>query len=211
MAHILITSGPTREYLDPVRYLTNASSGRMGAALAAAAIELGHRVSIVSGPVETVYPSEAEVIAVTTTEQMAHECLRLFPRCDGMIAAAAPCDYRPKTVAQRKLQKTGDGLMLELVETTDIVAAVAAERHEQWIVAFALETHEAHAHALEKLRRKNCDLICVNGPSAIQSSATEVTILDRSGTAIVQLTGQKTEVARGILEVIEQRLVESRR
>jgi len=99
MASILITSGPTRQYLDPVRYLTNASSGRMGAALAAAALRRGHRAVVVAGPSEVDYPPECELHRVETTEQMLETCLRLFRSCDGLIAAAAPCDYRPTTIA----------------------------------------------------------------------------------------------------------------
>jgi phosphopantothenoylcysteine decarboxylase / phosphopantothenate---cysteine ligase len=128
MPHILITSGPTRQYLDPVRYLSNASSGRMGAALAAAAIEMGHRVTIVSGPVDVEYPAEAEVISVTSTDEMLAACRKVFPDCDGLIAAAAPCDYRPTEVASQKIHKSGGPLRLELVQTPDIVATLADER-----------------------------------------------------------------------------------
>ncbi len=94
MARILITSGPTRQYLDPVRYLTNASSGRMGAALANAALELGHEVVIVSGPVQVVYPSAARIVPVISTEEMLAAVQTEFPTCQGVIGAAAPCDYR---------------------------------------------------------------------------------------------------------------------
>ena len=128
MSRILITSGPTRQYLDPVRYLTNASSGRMGAALAAAAIEAGHQVVVVSGPVEVAYPAEAEVISVVSTEEMLAACRKVFPTCDGLIAVAAPCDYRPVAVATQKIRKTGGPLRLELVETPDVVAELAAQR-----------------------------------------------------------------------------------
>ena len=105
MAHILLTSGPTRQYLDPVRYLTNGSSGRMGRALAAAAIELGHDVTIVSGPVAIEYPPAAKVHPVISTEELLEACQRLFPQCDGAIGAAAPCDYRPRKVAERQARQ----------------------------------------------------------------------------------------------------------
>ena len=107
MSRILITSGPTRQYLDPVRYLTNASSGRMGAALAAAAVEAGHQVVVVSGPVEVAYPAEAEVISVVSTEEMLAACRKVFPDCDGLIAVAAPCDYRPVAVARAENPQDG--------------------------------------------------------------------------------------------------------
>src|SRR5262245_29673595 len=107
MARILITSGPTRQYLDPVRYLTNASSGRMGRALAEAALAFGHDVTVVSGPVTIDYPSRAEVRSVISTEELLATCQELFPACDGVIGAAAPCDYRPIRVAEHKIAKTG--------------------------------------------------------------------------------------------------------
>ncbi len=128
MSRILLTSGPTRQYLDPVRYLSNGSSGRMGKALAEAALEAGHEVVIVSGPVEVRYPQTAQVLPVVSTEEMLDFCLRLFPDCDGLIAAAAPCDYRPKVVAAEKIRKTGGALDVQFVETPDIVARLAQLR-----------------------------------------------------------------------------------
>ena len=117
MAHILITSGPTRQYLDPVRYLTNASSGRMGTALANAALEQGHQVTIVSGPVEVDYPDDAKIIRVMTTLEMMDAAAQVFQKADGLIGAAAPCDYMPRKVEESKLSKTGQPLQLELIET----------------------------------------------------------------------------------------------
>src|SRR5688572_22327692 len=119
MARILITSGPTRQYLDPVRYLTNASSGRMGAALATAALALGHSVTIISGPVEVAYPADAKVIGVLSTEEMLEASRTAFELCDGLIGAAAPCDYRPERVEPHKIAKTGEPLLLRLLETED--------------------------------------------------------------------------------------------
>ena len=208
MAHILITSGPTRQYLDPVRYLSNASSGRMGAALAAAAIEAGHRVTIVSGPVSVEYPSAAEVISVVSTEEMLAACRKVFPLCDGLIAAAAPCDYRPANVAAQKIHKTGEPLRLELVETPDIVATLAAEKGGRWIVAFALESEDARARAMQKLERKNCDLIVVNGPKALDAADTSVELLDRDGRVLGDFSGSKSDVAHDLLGVIQRRLIE---
>jgi phosphopantothenoylcysteine decarboxylase / phosphopantothenate---cysteine ligase len=209
MSRILITSGPTRQYLDPVRYLTNASSGRMGSALAAAALAAGHQAVMVSGPVNVDYPTGAEVYPVVSTEEMLAECLRLFPDCDGLIAAAAPCDYRPETVARHKIRKTAEPLELRLVETPDIVAALAEMRTRQWIVAFALETEDAHLRAMQKLERKSCDLIVVNGPETIHSPTARIEILDPTGTSAASFSGTKEEVSHGILSVIESRLIKS--
>jgi phosphopantothenoylcysteine decarboxylase/phosphopantothenate--cysteine ligase len=207
MARILITSGPTREYLDPVRYLSNASSGRMGRALAAAAMAAGHEVLIVSGPVEVDYPEGAEVIRVVTTQEMLDACLAALPRCDGMIGVAAPCDYRPAKVATQKLSKTGRSLRLELVETPDIVAALAAQKTSQWIVAFALETEDGRTRALKKLYEKHCDLIVLNGPEAIRSEQTEVEVLAPGGSVLASLSGAKGQVAKGVFRIIQERLI----
>src|SRR5215475_3628789 len=126
MARILITSGPTRQFLDPVRYLSNASSGRMGCALTEAAIARGHEVIVVSGPVEIDYPEAAEIIRVISTEEMLAACQEIFPRCGGLIGVAAPCDYRPVKVESQKIHRTGGPLALELHETPDIVATLGA-------------------------------------------------------------------------------------
>ena len=207
MSRILITSGPTRQYLDPVRYLTNASSGRMGAALAAAVIERGHEAVVVSGPVEISYPQQAEIVSVQSTEDMLEACLKIFPACDGLIAAAAPCDYRPVTVARHKIRKTGDPLKLQLVETPDVVATLGAAKIAQWMVAFALETEDPRMRAMQKLERKNCDLIVVNGPRAVHALDTQVEILDASGRVAAAFTGGKLEVARQIFRLIEEHLI----
>jgi phosphopantothenoylcysteine decarboxylase/phosphopantothenate--cysteine ligase len=209
MVRILLTSGPTRQYLDPVRYLSNASSGRMGAALAEAAIEAGHQVTIVSGPVEIDYPAAAEVLRVVSTEEMLEACRSLWPRCDGLIGAAAPCDYRPRQVAPQKLSKTGGPRVLDLVETPDILATLAAEKTSQWMVAFALETEDARLRAMQKLARKKCDLIVLNGPTAIQAADTRVEIIDRAGDVVGQFAGSKLEVARGIFRVLGEKLISS--
>ncbi len=208
MARILITSGPTRQYLDPVRYLTNSSSGRMGRALAAAALTLGHEVVIVTGPVAIDYPPEAEVHNVVTTDDLLAACQRLFPECDGVIGAAAPCDYMPRKVADHKLAKTGQPLLLELVETPDVMATLgAAKRPGQWLVGFALETDDQRFRALTKLIKKSCDLIVLNGPSAIDAADNQVEILDAEGAVALSAAGSKTEVAREILKVIQKRLI----
>jgi phosphopantothenoylcysteine decarboxylase/phosphopantothenate--cysteine ligase len=211
VAHILITSGPTRQYLDPVRYLTNASSGRMGRGLAIAALELGHRVTIVSGPVEVAYPAEANVVRVVSTEEMLEASRRVFLNCDGLIGAAAPCDYRPRRVAENKISKTGEPLLLELVETPDIVATLALEKTaHQWVVGFALETEDPRIRAIAKLERKSCDLIVSNGPEAMNALENQVEVINRAGKVLESLAGDKQFVARGILRVIQATLIEGK-
>lgn len=207
MARILITSGPTRQYLDPVRYLTNASSGRMGQALAAAALARGHAVVVVSGPVAIDYPPRAEVRRVISTEEMLAACQELFPACDGVIGAAAPCDYRPVRVEPHKIAKTGQPLVLHLVETPDIMATLGAgKRPDQWLVGFALETDDQRFRALTKLERKSCDLMVLNGPAAIDAEQTQVEVLDRAGRVLARLAGSKRQVAEGLLALIDAEL-----
>ncbi|QDV14870.1 Coenzyme A biosynthesis bifunctional protein CoaBC [Rosistilla oblonga] len=208
MAKILITSGPTRQYLDPVRYLTNASSGRMGAALAQAALDLGHQVVVVSGPVSVTYPAAAEVIDVLTTQEMLEVAHREFQQCDGAIGAAAPCDYQPQQVETEKISKTGKPLQLNLVETPDVVATLGErKRSDQWVVGFALETQDRHFRAIVKLEKKHCDLMVSNGPEAIDSAENQVDLIDAEGQLLEQISGSKLDVARGILKVIDARLI----
>ena len=211
MARILITSGPTRQYLDPVRYLTNASSGRMGRALAAAAISMGHEVVVVSGPVAIDYPPEARVIPVITTEEMLDACRQQFGSCDGIIGVAAPCDYRPKAVRDQKIMKTGGPLTLELHETPDIIATIGLDKADKWVVGFALETDDQHFRAITKLEKKRCNLIVLNGPAAIDSNEIAVEIINHDGHVVRQIRGRKDDVGMEIMQVIQQQLIAKRR
>src|SRR3954471_8478422 len=179
LARILITSGPTRQFIDPVRYLTNASSGRMGRALAEAALALGHEVVIVSGPVSVTYPDAARVVPIVSTDELLAACRREFATCDGVIGAAAPCDYQPMKVAEQKIAKTGGPLVLNLIETPDVMATLGAgKRPGQWLVGFALETVDQRFRALTKLIKKSCDLIVLNGPEAMDAADNRVEVLD---------------------------------
>lgn len=208
MSKIVITSGPTRQHLDPVRYLTNASSGRMGASLAQAALELGHQVVVVSGPVEVDYPAECHVVHVVSTEEMLDATRSEFDAADGLIGAAAPCDYRPRQVEGQKIAKTGEPLRLELVETDDVVATLGAEKGARWVVGFALETQDHRLRALAKLERKHCDLMVSNGVEAMNSLDNRVELIDPRGQVLETVAGSKLEVARVVLRVIQQHLVE---
>jgi phosphopantothenoylcysteine decarboxylase/phosphopantothenate--cysteine ligase len=208
MARILITSGPTRQYLDPVRYLTNASSGRMGRALAEAALALGHEVVVVSGPVSVTYPTGARVVPIVTTDELLAACREEFVHCDGAIGAAAPCDYQPVKVAEQKIAKTGGPLVLNLIETPDVMATLGAEKKPgQWLVGFALETEDQRFRALTKLIKKSCDLIVLNGPEAMDAADNRVEILDGRGEVVRALAGSKEDVAMGILAVVQQKLI----
>lgn len=178
----------------------------MGRALAEAALEAGHEVVIVTGPVEVAYPAEARVIPVISTEEMLETASREFEHCDGLIGAAAPCDYRPMRVESHKIAKTGQPITLHLIETNDVVATLGMKKGRRWVVGFALETEDHRLRALAKLERKCCDLMVSNGPSAISALDNEVEVLTSDGEVIAKLNGRKEAVASGIMSIIDARL-----
>jgi phosphopantothenoylcysteine decarboxylase/phosphopantothenate--cysteine ligase len=153
------------------------------------------------------YPQAARVVAVISTEEMLEKCRELFPACDGLIGVAAPCDYRPQRVAESKIAKTGQPLVLHLIETPDVVATLGAAKTHQWVVGFALETEDQRLRALAKLERKSCDLMVLNGPEAMNAPGNRVEVLDRSGEIVATLAGSKEHVARGIFRIIQGRLI----
>ncbi len=180
----------------------------MGAALAESALELGHEVVIISGPVSIEYPSAAEIVPVETTDDMLEAAVRVFEDCQGAIGAAAPCDYMPRFVQQSKIAKTGEPLKLELVETADVVATLGQrKRSDQWVVGFALETEDHRFRAIAKLERKHCDLMVSNGPSAIDAMDNDVELLDPEGNVLAHVIGSKATVAQRLLQEIDRRLV----
>jgi len=205
MKRILITSGATREYLDPVRYITNGSSGKMGAALAEAVLHQGNMPVIVSGQATVSYPQGAEVHRVITTEDMLKCCLELFPSCAGVIGAAAPCDFRPVAFSAQKISKTkdGSGLTLQFTETPDILAALGKiKRPDQWSVAFALETQDGIARANEKLKQKNCNFVVLNFPDSIDNDLGTFLIYDVDGSLCQYYSGRKIGFSFKLLKTI---------
>ena len=205
---ILITAGPTREYLDDVRYLSNASSGRMGYAIAEAVLAAGHQAVLVSGPVMLTPPHGSEVHPVETTAELHDVCNRLFQDCDGAIATAAVCDYRPRARFPGKLAKTGVSLELELDETADVLADLGLQKGHRWLVGFALESDEfAHVNALRKLKHKNCDAIVLNRPTAIGSTTNQIEIINPVGATVASFSGAKTDVAHELWNWISVQLV----
>lgn len=208
MARILITSGPTRQYIDPVRFISNASSGRMGCSLAISALKAGHEVVIISGPVEISYPEGADIHYVLTTDEMLSAAMEIFPSCDGVIGVAAPCDYKPVKVAESKISKTGKPLTINLIETPDVIACLGQnKRPNQWIVGFALETDDPRFRALRKMEAKNCDLMVLNGPSAIYSQDNQIEIIGDAGESLGTYTGKKTDLGQIIFTTIQKRLI----
>ena len=176
----------------------------MGAALTAAALAAGHEVVVVSGPVSVEYPNGAKVISVLTTDEMLESAQSVFEDCDGAIGAAAPCDYMPRFVQTSKIAKTGEPLVLELVETPDVVATLGQnKRDDQWVVGFALETEDRRFRATVKLEKKHCDLIVSNGPQAIDAADNEVELLNSDGEVLADIRGNKQHVADKLIEQID--------
>ena len=203
---ILITAGPTREYLDDVRYLSNASSGRMGYALAAAAKAAGHAVTLVHGPTIHEMPSVDKIVAVTSAQEMFDAVAAEFPACDVLIACAAVSDYRPKRRASGKIKREmAETLTLELVQNHDIVREMAARRRPgQIVIGFALESSAGETAAREKLSRKGLDAIILNAPSAIGAAETEITIFRADRPHGETVRGSKDEAARRIVALAEE-------
>lgn len=197
---VLITSGPTREHLDPVRYLSNSSSGAMGFALAETARRLGARVTVVTGPVSIPAPKGVVIVEVGTALEMHGKVRRLAPRQDIVIGAAAVSDYRPAVFSSRKIKRKKGALRLTLIPNPDIIKSAAARRRRgQVFVGFALETHEAAEHARRKLVRKGLDLVVANGPATLGSGSIRATLVRHEGLRRLP-PASKPRVARAILE-----------
>ena len=201
---VLITAGPTREKIDPVRYLTNRSSGRMGYALAEAASRRGARVLLVSGPTALTPPSSAELTRVESTEQMRDAVLNLLPQATIVIKTAAVCDYRPKSTAGQKMKRKGP-MTLELEPTPDILKDISLKRGTQVLVGFAAETENVLENARQKLVSKNLDAIVVNDVSregvGFDTERNAVTIITRDDVVEVPET-TKWEVGQRVLDQV---------
>ncbi|MFC4775494.1 bifunctional phosphopantothenoylcysteine decarboxylase/phosphopantothenate--cysteine ligase CoaBC [Paenibacillus sp. GCM10023252] len=163
---VLVTAGGTMERLDPVRYLTNDSSGKMGFAIAEAARDMGAQVTLIAGRTAAAVPAGVRLISVESAEQMLNAALHEYDNTDIVVKSAAVADYRPAAVQQRKIKKTGEKLVLELERTTDILAALGERKQQQFLVGFAAETEQIEHYAMDKLRRKHCDLLVANDVSA---------------------------------------------
>jgi phosphopantothenoylcysteine decarboxylase / phosphopantothenate---cysteine ligase len=201
---ILITAGPTREMIDPVRYLTNRSSGRMGYALAEASLRRGARVLLVSGPTALTPPGAAEITFVESAEQMRDAVLNLLPQATIVIKTAAVSDYRAKSSSQQKIKRKGP-IALELEPTADILREISLRKQSQIVVGFAAETENVLENARQKLAAKQLDAIVVNDVSregiGFDSDRNEVTIITHDEVVEVPETS-KLEVARRVLDQI---------
>jgi len=203
---ILVTAGPTCEDLDPVRYLTNRSSGKMGYAVAEAAARRGARVLLVSGPVHLDTPAGVDCIDVRTAEEMHRAVNTRFPECSVAIFAAAVADYRPTQPASEKIKRNREALSLTLEPTPDILASAAARKGETLIVGFAAETQNVAENARKKLAAKNADLIVANDVTAegagFDHDTNIVTLFSRDGRDLALPKLTKAEVAQRILDEV---------
>ncbi|HJD10332.1 MAG TPA: bifunctional phosphopantothenoylcysteine decarboxylase/phosphopantothenate--cysteine ligase CoaBC [Candidatus Phocaeicola caecigallinarum] len=203
--HILITAGPTYEKIDPVRFIGNYSSGKMGYALAEACARRGADVTLISGPValQVQHPAIRR-IDVESAEQMYQAAIRLYPQANAGILCAAVADFTPETVASNKIKREGEDLIVRLKPTQDIAAALGKiKRPDQRLVGFALETYDEQIHAQEKLKRKNFDFIVLNSlndaGAGFRCDTNKITILDESGITPYPLK-DKHEVASDIID-----------
>ncbi len=207
---ILVTAGPTREHLDPVRFLSNPSTGRMGYAMAEEAAARGARVELVSGPTTLADPAGVEIERVTSAEEMLSACRRRFASCDVLVAVAAVADVRPVRRHAEKLKKQAIGSTLEVEPTPDIVATLAADKGRRFVVGFAAETTDLLASAVSKMERKGLDLIVANdvGDPAVGfgSADNRVVILAPDGSRLELGPEPKRAIAAGVWTAIAARL-----
>lgn len=206
--NVLITAGPTREPIDPVRYISNRSTGRMGYALAQAAHQAGAGVTLVSGPVNLDAPSGVERISVSSAIEMRDAVIKRVAKVDIFIACAAVSDYRVERVAAQKIKKTTQKIKLELIPNPDIVSEVTRLKNKPFTLGFAAETEKLEQHAVEKLQRKNLDMIAANRVAAEQtgfeSDTNELTVIWPDGQRLLTLN-DKNEIAKQLIDLVAER------
>jgi phosphopantothenoylcysteine decarboxylase/phosphopantothenate--cysteine ligase len=205
---VLITAGPTRERIDPVRFISNRSSGKMGFAVAQAAREAGAKVVLVAGPVSLATPAGVERVDVESAADMLTAVLRALPGTDVFISTAAVADYRPARAAEQKIKKTSDSLELAMERTADVLATVAGRSERPFVVGFAAETESVEQNARGKLLKKNLDMIAANEvghDKAFDSEDNQLIVLTRSGRHELGRAGKLT-LARGLVALIAQEM-----
>ena len=200
----LVTAGPTREPIDPIRYISNRSSGKMGYSIAQAAIDAGHEVILISGPVNLAPPRDVKLIPVSTGDEMFDAVYAHSEESDVCVLCAAVADYKPVSVSPTKIKKRDEKFLLELTPTRDILNSLGNQHDRQFLlVGFAAETNNVEENALKKLRDKNCDIIIANdvssASSGIESDENEVTILFQNG--------ERRKISRSPKDIIARELV----
>ncbi len=199
--NILVTAGPTREYLDDVRFISNPSSGLMGYKIAEVCAGAGHEVTLVAGPTQLEAPPGVVVIRVESTQEMREAVLSAFDWAECVFMAAAPVDVRPARRVQGKIKKTAEDLSLQMTATPDILAELGQRKGNKILVGFALEVQDPEKHALEKLHAKNLDYIVLNSPDSFAADTTSVTILARNGERTTLECRSKQEIAETLVRL----------
>ncbi|MFH1700312.1 MAG: bifunctional phosphopantothenoylcysteine decarboxylase/phosphopantothenate--cysteine ligase CoaBC [Candidatus Zixiibacteriota bacterium] len=205
--NVVVTAGPCREAIDPVRFISNRSSGKMGYAIASEAVKLGGNVKLISGPVAMDIPDGVSKISVETTEEMATAVNDSFEDADYLIMAAAPADYKPAIRLDQKIKKCDEGMMVEFLPTIDILKSLISKRRDnQIVVGFALETENEMDNAQKKLKEKNLDFIVVNNAieegAGFDSDTNRVTVISQSGQTRELQIADKNIIARNLWEII---------
>lgn len=204
----VVTAGPTREPIDPIRFLSNRSSGKMGYAIAKAALEAGHTVTLISGPVCIEPPRGAQILRITTADQLFAAVQKEIVDCDVLVMCAAVADYKPASFTKHKQEKPKGDIALALTPTRDILASLSNENRNYFIVGFAAETHELESNAKKKLAAKNCDMIVANDVSrddvGIDSDENEVLIFSKNGEEKRIARAAKKSIARDLVKIISQ-------
>ncbi len=203
--NVLVTAGPTREHIDHVRFITNASSGKMGYACAAAAAAAGHRVTLLTGPVCLALPTGCEVVRFVTVEELQRALEARFGACDALIMTAAVGDFRVDKPFTGKIPRAGGPIHLTLVPTEDILAHLGRrKRPGQVIVGFAVEDGRDEAKARVEMAAKNCDLMVLNTPAAMAADDSEACILSPGGVALPWQRRSKAELAGAIVRLLAE-------
>ena len=207
---VVVTAGGTIERIDPVRYITNDSSGKMGFAIAAAARDMGAEVTLVMGSTQVQPPTNVEVIRVQSAQDMYEAVSSHWEHADIVVKAAAVADYRPKEVYEEKMKKKGDTLSLELVKNIDILETLGKQKSHQFLIGFAAETHSVEMYAREKLERKNCDLIVANDVArpgiGFGADTNAVHVYDREGLVEELQVMSKEDIAHRLLAIAAERI-----
>jgi phosphopantothenoylcysteine decarboxylase/phosphopantothenate--cysteine ligase len=200
----LVTAGPTREPIDPVRYLSNRSSGKMGYAIAEAAIGADHDVVLISGPVNLEPPPGVKLVSVSTSEEMFGAVAANIRNCDVLVMSAAVADFKPANISKQKIKKRDASLSLDLTPTRDILASLSKDNRHFVVAGFAAETENIEANALKKLREKHCDVIVANDARvAMESDENELTIFFRDGKKKKISRAPKKIIARELVKIFE--------
>ncbi|MFB0527502.1 MAG: bifunctional phosphopantothenoylcysteine decarboxylase/phosphopantothenate--cysteine ligase CoaBC [bacterium] len=200
----LITAGPTREYLDPVRYISNASSGKMGYVLAEVAQRRGAKVILISGPTNITPPEGVDTIFVESALDMEKEVIKYFPRSDVVIASAAVSDYRPKKREKEKIKTSLRRKSINLIRNPDILGQLGKQKDAKCLIGFALETKDLEKNAREKLKRKNLDMIIANTPQSMSRNEATLRIFMKSGKKIFLREMKKEKIAERILSELKE-------